>query len=420
MIDVNEAHQIVLDCAGKLAAVQVDLVDGLGCILADDIVSYDDIPPFDNSAMDGFAVRSVDTANASEKEPVGLRILGDEPAGQISEHTVEQGTTVRIMTGAKMIDGADAVVQVEYTDLDRNKEGRQEKQVKENGFVQIYRPVKVSENVRFSGEDIKRGETVLKSGMEIGPAEVGVLASLGYSKVTVIRPVKVSIITTGDELVGIDQPLEPGKIRNSNAFSLFAQVLQARAIPIQSDITIDTKEALVEKVTENLTEADVIITTGGVSVGDYDVVKDVMASLGAELKFWCVKQKPGKPLAFWVFKNKLVFGLPGNPVATMVCFEEYVRPALRKMMGHQRLFRPSVKGFVVEGARKKPGRLHFLRVAVEKRDNMYYASTTGPQGSGILKSMVTANGLALIPAEVTVLKPDEPVELHLIDMPEDH
>jgi molybdopterin molybdotransferase len=407
MISFEEARQIVLDHAGELEPVKMELLNTLGLVLAEDVISPEKIPPFDNSAMDGFAVIARDTVAVSPENPVELTVLEDEPAGKVSTKRVISGTTVRIMTGAPIPEGADAVVKVEDT------EGS-------GKLIKVLHPTKEGENIRRAGEDISLGETVLRRGSLFGPAEIGLLASLGKPRVKVFRPARVAIITTGDELLEIDQPLAPGKIRNSNAYALEAQVREIQAEPVPLGIVEDTKEAVTAKISEGLKKADVILTTGGVSVGEYDVVKDVMDSMGASLKFWKVAQKPGKPLAFWILKGKLVFGLPGNPVASMVCFEEYVRPAVRKMMGHQKLFRPEAEAILREDIKKKPGRLHFVRVKLMHEDGQYYASSTGPQGSGILKSMALADGLALVPPEATLLKAGDRVRVHLIGLPEDH
>lgn len=407
MISFEEARQIVLDHTIELEAAEIKLLKALGLVLAEDIISREKIPPFDNSAMDGFAVIARDTVAASPENPVELTVLEDEPAGKVSAKRVTSGATVRIMTGAPIPEGADAVVKVEDTGGS-------------GSLIKVLHPTKEGENIRRAGEDISLGETVLRRGSLFGPAEIGLLASLGKPRVKVFRPAKVAIITTGDELLEIDQPLVPGKIRNSNAYALEAQVREIHAEPVSLGIVEDTKEAVTARISEGIQKADVILTTGGVSVGEYDVVKDVMTSMGASLKFWKVAQKPGKPLAFWTLKDRLVFGLPGNPVATMVCFEEYVRPALRKMMGHQKLFRPETEAILREDIKKKPGRLHFVRVRLVHEDGQYYASSTGPQGSGILKSMVLADGLALVPPEASFIKAGERIKVHLIGMPEDH
>ena len=413
MITTDEALGIILKKAKRLEPVSVPLTESLGKVLAEDIVSGDDIPPFANSAMDGYAVVASDTKDASEDTPVELEVLEDQPAGTVATQAVRKGTAIRIMTGAPLPDGADAVVQVENTISGKDQRVR-------HGFVKILKPVRATNNVREAGEDVKRGEIVLTAGTLLGPAALGLLASLGHPHVKVFRPARIAIITTGDELLEIDQPLQPGKIRNSNAYSLYAQVEQTGAVPVKAGISVDTKEALARILKTALSDADIIMTTGGVSVGDYDLVKDVLDLLGAKLEFWRVAQKPGKPFGFWTYEGKSIFGLPGNPVATMVCFEEYVRPAARKMMGYDLLFRPEVEATTTNDIKKKPGRIHFIRVIVEKNDNVYTVSSTGPQGSGILKSMVLANGLALIPADIEFVQAGGKVKAHLIDQPEDH
>lgn len=408
MISFEEAQRIVLDNTKRLGKVELPLMEALGLVLAEDIISGEKVPPFDNSAMDGFAVISRDTTLASSEKPVTLKILEDEPAGRVSKQKIVSGTAIRIMTGAFIPKGADAVVELEDT-----REGQ-------DHTIEVMRAVKKGENIRSAGEDIGFDQVVLTTGTVLRAAGIGLLASLGKSQVKVFRVPKVAIITTGDELVEMESSLKPGKIRNSNAYSLHAQILQVKAEPIQMGIVPDDREMLAAKLKEAARVADIILTTGGVSIGEYDVVREVMASLGANLKFWKVAQKPGKPLAFWIFNGKLVFGLPGNPVATMVCFEGYVRPALRKMMGQLKLFRPVVEAILEGNIEKKEGRLHFVRVTLEKKGADYYASTTGPQGSGILKSMALASGLAIVPAEATLVRAGEKVTVQRIDQPEDH
>lgn len=406
MIEPKEALEIVLKEAKVLPVKEVELLDSLGLVLAEDVISDVGIPPFDNSAMDGFAVVAKDTEGAKKERPTRLMMADTVTAGGTNKVMVVTGTAARIMTGATVPLFADSVIQKEDTEVDGE-------------LVCIFREVKPGENIRRAGEDIARGERVFESGTDIGPAEIGLLASLGRGRVKVFRRPTVAIMSTGSELVELGEPLEPGKIRNSNTYSLYAQVLACGAHPVSLGIACDDKETIREVLTKGA-DSDVIVTTGGVSVGDYDLVKDVMADLGAELRFWRVAQKPGKPLAFWNFEGRLIFGLPGNPVATMVCFEEYVRPALRKMMGKSRLFRPEVEATLEEEIKKKTGRLHYVRVRVEKRDGEYRASSTGPQGSGILKSMSLANGLAIIPRDVSLVKAGEKVKVHLIDQMEDH
>jgi molybdopterin molybdotransferase len=424
MIGPKEALNIVLETVVRSEPVEMPLAESLGLVLAEDIVSRDDIPPFDNSAMDGYAVRADDVKTAAADNPVTLEVIDNIKAGDVPKKTIISGTAARIMTGAQMPAGADTVVRVEDTTTDGGS-AREAFKTEEEGTsllrpVTITAKVKGGANVRRSGEDVTAGETVIDAGHELKPAEIGLLASLGFPEVRTIRRARVAIITTGDELLEVGQPLKPGKIRNSNAYSLAAQVTEAGATPIRLGIASDTKSASRKLFSLALDQADVILTTGGVSVGKYDVIKDVLKDMGAEEKFWKVAQKPGHPLGFWTLNGRYIFGLPGNPVATMVCFEEYVRPAIRKMMGRELLYRPAEQAILTSDIRKRLGRLHYIRVRVEKKDGDYYISSTGPQGSGILKSMVLADGLALIPADTEYVKTGERVLTHLITQPEDH
>jgi molybdopterin molybdotransferase len=424
MIGPKEALDIVLKTVHSLDISETPLEDALGLVLAEDIVSRDNIPPFDNSAMDGYAVRGADVVEASADNPVTLDVIDDIKAGGVPMTAIRSGTAARIMTGAQMPEGADTVVRVEDTTTDESGARRSFKTsgTGDNTLkpVTIAAKIKRGGNVRYAGEDVAVGETVISAGQELKPAEIGLLASLGFPKVKVFRRARIAIVTTGDELLDVDQPLVPGKIRNSNAYSLAAQVTEAGATPIRLGIALDTKEAAHKLFAEAIAQADIVLTTGGVSVGKYDVVKDVLEEMGANQKFWKVAQKPGHPLGFWTLNDRYVFGLPGNPVATMVCFEEYVRPAIRRMMGQSYLYRPEVQAVSTSDIHKRLGRFHYIRVRVERKDGDYYVSSTGPQGSGILKSMVLADGLALIPADVETVKTGDRVATRLIAMPEDH
>ncbi len=424
MISIEEALSLILKNGRPLPADESALDDALGLVLAADIISRDAIPSFNNSAMDGYAVQAADIASATPEKPVPLKVVGDVKAGDVAGVAVETGQAVRIMTGAPVPVGADAVIRVE----DTMTEAGQERAAFEHGTgasdslspILALRSIPAGRNVRLAGEDVKPGETVLVAGQTLGPADIGLLASLGFPKVNVYRRPHVAVITTGDELLEIDQPLEPGKIRNSNAYSLAAQIKQAGAIPVRYGIAADTPAAARELFNQALAECDVLLTTGGVSVGEYDYVKDVLADIGAAKVFWGVAQKPGKPLGYWTFKDRHIFGLPGNPVAAMVSFEEYVRPLLRRLMGQGLLFRPAVTGVLVSNVRKRPGRVHIIRVQVEKKGAKYLVDSTGPQGSGILRSMVLADGLAFIPAELELMPAGSEVTVHLITHPEDH
>jgi molybdopterin molybdotransferase len=406
MIDLEEARNRILDSIRPLEMITVPLFDSLGLVLAEDVYSDMDIPPFHNSAMDGFAIRAADTVGASKENARALEVKEDLPAGYVSSAEVTSGSAIKIMTGAPLPRGADAVIPVEDTS---SQEGR----------VLIFREVREGANVRKAGEDVKKGELVIGTGSRITAAEFGMLASLGRSQMKVRRQPRAGIIATGDELVGIDEEIRPGKIRDSNSFSLIALVRECKGIPMPLGIVRDQRERLKEVIRDNLSKVDLFITSGGVSVGDYDIVKDVLSELG-EMSFWKVAMKPGKPLAFGFIEDKPLFGLPGNPVAVAVSFEQFVRPSILKMMGRSELFRPEIEATLVEDIKKKPGRLHLVRVHVFQENGCFYAQSTGPQGSGILKSMVLANGLALIPRETTVVRAGEKVRVQMLKMEEDH
>jgi molybdopterin molybdotransferase len=359
--------------------------------------------------MDGFAVLAADIQQASEATPVRLRILEDVPAGSVATQPVRPGTAIRIMTGAPLPDGADTVVHVEVTGQDGDD-------------VLILLALKSGVNVRRAGEDMKDGEVVLTAGTVLRPGEVGVCAAAGYATVTVHPRVRVAVLTTGSELVDAAQVPGPGQIRDANAHSLRAQVAAMGAEPVVFARVPDTRAAVRSALEQALTQADVILTNGGVSVGDYDFVKDVLEEMGAELVFWRVKQKPGKPMAFWTLDSKRIVGLPGNPVSCMVCTEEYVRPLVRRMMGHALLHRP-VRAAVLDERYAKgsdAGRTHFVRVRLQERDGVLHATLTGPQGSGILTSMALAVGIAVLPEETPVVEAGQIVHVQLTDSPEDH
>jgi molybdopterin molybdotransferase len=316
---------------------------------------------------------------------------------------------MRIMTGAPLPVGADTVVQVELT---RPEEAE----------VLVLKSLKPGANVRLAGEDMKDGATVLQRGTFLRPGEVGVCAAAGHPVVSVYPRVRVAVLTTGAELVDVSAVPGPGQIRDANAHSLRAQVQAIGAEPVVFPRVTDTSEAVRTAVAQAVAQADVVLTNGGVSVGDYDFVREVLEDLGAHLVFWGVKQKPGKPMGFWTLGSKYVVGLPGNPVSCMVCTEEYVRPMLRRMMGFSLLYRP-VRSAILDGAYAKgadTGRRHFVRVRLREQDGVLHAVLTGPQGSGILTSMAEAEALAIIPEQVSTLAAGSLVDVQLSDLPEDH
>ncbi|TET25601.1 MAG: molybdopterin molybdotransferase MoeA [Dehalococcoidia bacterium] len=414
MISVDQALEKVLGLVDVLESESSPILDCLGQVLAEDIYSDIAVPPWDNSAMDGYALQAQDTKGASQQWPRLLSVVDTVTAGSISKYKVKAGTAIRIMTGAPMPDGADAVVKFEDTDEDRRKAAGDE--------IGILVAVKKGANVRRAGEDISQGSLVLSKGTVIRPAEVGVLASLGCGQVKVIRRPLVAILATGDELVEIGQPLPSGKIYDSNTYSVAALVRRYGGIPKILGIASDSEASLTAGLRQGL-DADMIITTGGVSMGDYDVVRDVLAKEG-ELVFWKVGMKPGKPLAFGFLKGgggrKIPhFGLAGNPVSTMVNFELFVRPAILKMMGRKNLTKPTVEAAIEGAIVNRDGRRIFARAVVEKGTGGYLARLTGPQGSGILTSMSLANGLVIVPEDKKGVVAGDIVQVMMLDWNEE-
>jgi molybdopterin molybdotransferase len=388
MLSVEEARQQMLNTIPVLPTEKREILNCAGYVLAEALHAEENIPPFDNSAMDGFAVRAADVQNASEAKPAVLTVVETIAAGYAPTKQVAPGQTARIMTGAMMPEGADAVVMQEVTQRDGDE-------------VKIFEGIDETGNVRFTGESVAEGQQVMGKGKYLRPPEVSMLASLNCPEVTVYRKPTVAIVSTGDELTPLGEPLEPGKIRDSNRYGLYAQVEEAGGIPIDMGIAPDD-EAETERIFRAaLAKADALITSGGVSVGEHDVVKSVLARLG-EINFWRVAMKPGKPQAYGISDGKPLFGLPGNPVSSLVVFELFVRPALLKMAGHTELLRPTFKATLAEPVTNRDGRVNYMRAILKASNGHYTAETTGPQGSGILHSLVLANGLITIPAGVTL------------------
>ncbi len=407
-ISVDQALEHILRCISPLDSETVPITEALDRVLIEDVISPIDIPPFVNAAMDGYAVRAEDVAGASRAAPAMLRVIGEVAAGSIPQGEVVAGTTMRIMTGAPMPRGSDAVVPFEDTDQGRAQ-------------VRIYAAVQSGDNVRLAGEDIRQGQVVLSAGHVLRPADIGVLAAMGYPRVRVFRRPRVAILATGDELVDVNEPVTPGKIRNSNEYTSIALVRRYGGIPLPLGIARDTPESLTEKIHAGLDQgADLFLTSAGVSVGDFDVVKHVLAAEG-EMIFWQVAIKPGKPLAFGHVRGVPLLGLPGNPVAAVVAFEVFARPAILKLGGRTDWRKPSVMAILDENVCNS-GRRHFMRARVRRETDGYHVTTRGSgvqvQGSGILSSLVWANGLVVVPEDVTLLPAGSTVEVWMLDWPE--
>jgi len=405
MIRVSEARKIILDNFGLLGTEVVDLDESLFRVLGEPVTAVRDVPPTNNSAMDGFALTSRVTRGASDSAPVSFPIVRTIRAGDIAGPPLHENEAVRIMTGAPIPDGVDCVVPVENTYVEAED-------------LYLTRPVESGANIRRAGEDIKNMEEVLPAGRRLRPADLGLIASQGIAQLKVYRRPEVAILATGDEVVSLGEVPHEAQIYSSNSHVLTALVKESGALPRQLGIARDDPDHLAAMIEEGL-QSDVLITTGGISMGDFDYLKDVFGKVGVEVLFWKVAQKPGKPMTFGLRRQKPVFALPGNPVSAMLSFEFYVRPALRKMMGHSRLFRPTVRAVLELDIRKKRGRRNFIRGIVErKKDGVLYARTTGEQGSGILRSMSAANGIIVLPEDAEGAKAGEKVEVYLLDSEE--
>lgn len=379
MISIHEAIDSVLTAVRALDAEDVPLLDAFGRTAAEEVLSPEQVPSFANSAMDGFAVRGTELA-AGRRE---FMVTVDIPAGRFVDQPIAEGSAARIMTGAPLPPGVDTVVQVEHTTV--------------NGDTMVVeRPPATGANVRRAGEDVTVGDRLVARGGRLGAAEVGLLASVGLECVRVARRPSVAILATGSELVASGLPLEPGQIRNSNSLTAYGQALAAGAEPRLLGIARDDLDET-RRLLSSALEADVVVTSGGVSVGDYDFVKQVQDELGVERRFWGVATKPGKPLAFGTRGDTLVFGVPGNPVASMLSFEMYVRPALLALQGRPDVYRPYVFAAAEEPVERTKDRTEARRCRLVHRDGGWGFTTTGPQGSGILSSMSGAEALAFVP-----------------------
>lgn len=395
MISFEQARTVILENARPVGVEQVSLLDAVGRILVHDMQAPWDMPLWDNSAMDGYAVRSADC----RQTPCALTVTGYLPAGSRGDSiSVTAGCAVRIMTGAPLPSGSDAVIPVEETDNGQHQ-------------VTLLQPVAKGQHIRWRGEDVTAGALFVRGGAIVRPPEVNMLATFGKALVAVYRRPLVAILSTGDELVELGVTPGPCEIVNSNILSLAAAVAETGCIPLMIGIARDNRESHWEKLREGL-RADVLITSAGVSAGDRDLVRDVLEELGAQQVFWKVGIKPGGPTAFALFEGKPVFSLPGNPVSTMITFEEFVRPALLKMLGHEQTLRPLFKAVLREGLRKKPGKVQIIRLKLERAGERWYATSAGNQQTAILRTMVDAQALAVLPAASGDFAAGDEVDMH--------
>lgn len=401
MVTVEQALETILSNVRPVGTEEVGILECAGRYLARDCVADSDMPVVPVSAMDGYAVRAADLEGASEDSPATLETIEEIPAGKVPQETVGPGQAARIMTGAPVPDGADTVVMVEYT----GQAG--------GGKVKIKISPRAGEHVRPAGEALKKGAVVLRAGKRLAPADAGMLAATGNPAVTVAKKPAVGIISTGDEVIPPERPLEPGLVRNSNSYALHALALDAGSAPVSFGIVPDVKEPLLETFREAAEQCDAVLTTGGVSVGDYDIVRDILAESG-NVFFQKVRMKPGKPVNFGIMFEAPVFGLPGYPVSCMVAFDLFVRPALKKMMGASDVAWNTAVATLDENLRLKKGRRKFLRGVLRHDGDRLVVKSTGYQGSGVLMSMVLANCLIDVPDEVERLSEGEKVDIILL------
>ncbi|MGC8891665.1 MAG: gephyrin-like molybdotransferase Glp [Candidatus Saccharicenans sp.] len=406
MISYDKARNLVIEKAQVLGKEKVPLKEALGCVAADEVRSKIAVPPFRNSAVDGYAVRSEDTGAASDGQPVRLKLVAEQPAGEYFRKKLGCGQAVKVMTGAPVPAGADAVVPVEEAP-------------EENGYVILKRQFRPGENVREAGEDVAKGAVIIEKGTELKPPHVGLLAACGFDKVKVFKRPKVAVLITGNELCQPGERLKPGKIYDSNSTILRALIKASGAELLSLGWVKDDLKSMTRALKAAARQADIIITSGGVSVGDYDLVKAAAAKAGAREIFWKVTQKPAKPLAFYELKkgkkSVWIFGLPGNPGAVMISFSEYVKPFIRKCRGLNNFWPQEVEAVLTAPYKKKKGRLNFVRVKLSQVGSIWQATPLSKQESGIISSLAEMDGLALIPAEADFLPKGAKVKVHLME-----
>ena len=413
MLSVEEALERILRHFHTLEVKQTPLLDAIGQVLAEDALATHDIPPLDNSAMDGYALQAADALGASADNPITLKVEGTIAAGELPTLAVTPGSAIRIMTGAPVPDGADAVIPFEDTDeMQRRADGTPLTE------IAIRYQVAVGDDIRPAGQDVRKGDRVIQAGTMLRPSEIGVLASLGYDSVSVFRRPVVAILATGNELLEPGDPYSPGMIYNSNTYSVAASVLRYGGIPKLIGIARDNLDSMNASLKDGL-DSDMLVTSAGVSKGDYDMVKDVLSQHG-EIDFWSVRMRPAKPLAFGILNTDAggkvpLLGLPGNPVSAIVAFEQFGRAAIRRMLGKPDAPKPTITAVLDEPIHNGDSRRVYARAVIRRENGVYRASLTGDQGSNLLTSMARANGLAVCPEDIPVKQSGETVQVQMLD-----
>ncbi len=404
-ISVEKAEEILLKQDIKIDTIDISILESLGYVLGEDIISDINMPPFDRSPLDGYALKSEDIKDASREKPVKLEVIDYVPAGYVSSKNIENGQAIRIMTGAKIPEGADIIIKYEDTEFT-------EKDVK------VFNYLKPNSNIVKMGEDIEIGDIVLKKGHLIGPADIGILATLGKAIVKVYSKPKVAILATGDELIDINKIPTDGKIRNSNSYTIAAQVKRIGGEPVILGISSDKLEEIKDKLKASLEWADMIITTGGVSVGDADLVKEAFQAIGGEMLFWKVNMKPGTPIAVAKYGNKLIFGLSGNPAAASITFEKFVRPTILRTMGRTKHNLMKVESILESEFTKVSNQNRYVRAITYYKDGGFFTKLPSKHSSGILSSLSGTNSLFYVRAGTGPYKSGDKIEVEILDYPE--
>jgi len=404
-ISIEKANEILLSQDIKINTINIPILESLGYVLGENIISDMNMPPFDRSPLDGYALKSEDIKEATEESPVDLEVIDYIPAGYVSSKKIENGQAIRIMTGAKIPEGADIIIKYEDTEFTEKN-------------VKIFNYLKPNSNIVKMGEDIKIGDIVLKKGHIIGAADIGILATLGRTMVEVYSKPKVAILATGDELIGIDEIPKEGKIRNSNSYTIAAQVMKLGGEPIVLGICDDKLEDIKGELKSSLEWADIIITTGGVSVGDADLVKEAFQEIGGEVLFWKVRVKPGTPIAVAKYDNKLIFGLSGNPAAASITFEKFVRPTILRLMGKTKYNLMKIESTLESEFTKVSNQNRYVRAITYYKDGEFFTKLPSKHSSGILSSLSGTNSLFYIKAGTGPYKNGDKIEVEILDCSE--